>query len=165
VLAAGLAAVAAVGLVVTGGGAPAPQSEAFAVELATADGGTTTLAGFTGRPLVVNFFASWCPPCRAEMPAIEAVHQGFGDRVRVLGVNVDFDTSTWRSFVAESGVTYETVFEPTQDLLRALGGTGMPTTVLLSGDGEVVHVHTGILDEASLSRLIEDRLLGTGGSR
>lgn len=131
---------------------------ALAVPLTAADGATTNLGELGGQPLVVNFFASWCPPCRAEMPDLERVHQQVGDRVRFVGVNVDYDETTWKSFVAESGITYDTVFEPRQDLLRALGGAGMPTTVLLTEDGKIAHLHTGILDDEALLRLIDERL-------
>ena len=140
-----------------GGGAEEPAgSAALAVPLTTAEGGTTTLAELGGQPLVVNFFASWCPPCRAELPDLQKVHRLVGDDVRFVGVNVDYDESTWKSFVASSGITYDTVFEPQQDLLRAVGGKGMPTTALVSGNGEVLYVHTGLLDDAGLLDLIDE---------
>ena len=136
----------------------APLAGARQIELRTRDGGTTTLEAFEGTPLVVNFFASWCPPCRAEMPDLERAHQRLDERVRFLGVNVDFDETTWKSFVAESGVTYETVFEPTQELLRAVGGEGMPTTILLDQDGNVRYLHTGALDDDTLVNLVAEEL-------
>lgn len=155
-------ALVALGLVFssTGSGDP-PAGDAggaLVIPLETPDGGTTTLAALGGEPLVVNFFASWCPPCRVELPALEAVHQQVGDDVRFLGVNVDYDTSTWKSLVAESGITYETVYEPGQELLRAVGGKGMPTTILVTGDGEIVHVHTGLLTDDALRQLIDEEL-------
>ena len=128
------------------------------VPLTTSSGGTATLADYGGEPLVVNFFASWCPPCRAEMPELERVHTEVGDGVRFLGINVDYDESTWKSLVAESGITFETVFEPRQDLLREVGGKGMPTTLLVTADGRIAHVHTGALDGAALRRLLHEHL-------
>jgi cytochrome c biogenesis protein CcmG, thiol:disulfide interchange protein DsbE len=147
--------VAAAGLVLSSRGGDGDAAEAFRIELATTDGRTTTLAELGDRPMVVNFFASWCPPCRVEMPDLERVHQEVGPQVRMVGVNVDYDTTTWRSFVAQSGVTYETVYEPQQDLLRAVGGRGMPTTILVDGEGEVAYVHTGLLDADRLLELLD----------
>jgi thiol-disulfide isomerase/thioredoxin len=140
------------------GGDGDDRLEGAHVPLTTSSGGTATLADFAGEPLVVNFFASWCPPCRAEMPELERVHTQVGDGVRFLGVNVDYDESTWKSLVAESGITFETVFEPRQDLLREVGGKGMPTTLLVTADGRIRHVHTGALDAPALRRLIQDHL-------
>jgi cytochrome c biogenesis protein CcmG, thiol:disulfide interchange protein DsbE len=160
---AAVAAVGAIALVVAliGGddaSTPSAGAEVLDVELTTVDGDATTLAAYRGEPLVVNFFASWCPPCRAEMPDFERAHLQTRDRVRFLGVNVDYDTTSWKSMVAESGITYETVYEPRQDLLRAVGGTGMPTTVLIDPGGRIVHVHTGALSETALLDLIEQKL-------
>jgi thiol-disulfide isomerase/thioredoxin len=157
----GVVAVAAVGLLLVlagGGGGDDPAAEVLAIPVTDPDGGSTTLAAYGGQPMVVNFFASWCPPCRAEMPAFERVHQQVGGSVRFLGVSVDYDETTWKSLVAESGITFDTVFEPRQDLLRAVGGKGMPTTVLLDADGRIRHVHTGALDDDDLRRLIDERL-------
>lgn len=163
-LALAVAAVAALGVLFAvvdpdgGDDGGSPATEALAIPVTTAGGGATTLGALTGERMVVNFFASWCPPCRAEMPALEAVHQQVGDDVRFVGVSVDYDETSWKSLVAESGITFETVFEPRQDLLRAVGGKGMPTTVLLDPEGRIVHVHTGAIDEGTLLRLIDQRL-------
>jgi thiol-disulfide isomerase/thioredoxin len=164
-LALSVAAVAALGVLFTtvgyGSGDDDPggaSDTALAIPVTAADGSSTSLADYAGQPLVVNFFASWCPPCRAEMPELERVHSEVGDEVRFVGVSVDYDETTWKSLVAESGITFETVFEPRQDLLRAVGGKGMPTTILVSAEGRIVHVHTGALDDDALRRLIDERL-------
>lgn len=158
----GLAVLGSLVLGVGGDDAGDGSAEALALPVTTVDGGSTTLQQLTGPPMVVNFFASWCPPCRAEMPELEQVHQERGGAVRMVGVSVDYDTTTWKSLVAESGITFETVFEPTQDLLRAVGGKGMPTTVLVDGDGYIAHVHTGPLDATALHRMIDERLGAEG---
>ncbi len=124
----------------------------------TTDGSNATLADFEGDPLVVNFFASWCAPCRAELPDLEQVHQARIDEVTFLGINHDLDESTWRSFVQETEITFQTVFQPDQELFTALDAKGMPTTVLLSADGEVLHLHTGLLTDELLEELIDEHL-------
>ena len=127
----------------------------------TEDGRQATLADFEGKPLVVNFFASWCAPCRAEMPDIESTYQavgGDGGKVAFIGVNADFTEEAWRSFVAESQVTYPTVFQPDNDIFAELGLIGMPSTVLINADGTVAFLHAGIIDADELKGLISEHL-------
>jgi thiol-disulfide isomerase/thioredoxin len=122
----------------------------------TQDGSKATLADHKGQPLVVNFFASWCAPCRAELPAIEKVSQAGGGRVQVLGVNSDLDESTWRSFVAQTSITYPTVFQPDKSIWSSLGLSFMPSTVLINPDGTVAIKYTGLITEDKLRSLIDE---------
>ncbi len=131
----------------------------FDSPMAATDGSEPTLGDLVGtQPLVVNFFASWCPPCRAELPAFETVHQAVGSEVAFIGVSHDFDADTWRSFVAESPITYPTYFQPNQEIFEGLGGIGMPTTALIDVDGNVEFVQTGGLDEEGLRDLLAEHL-------
>ena len=150
-------------LFVGGSDDPAPvgaePAEILALAFTTTEGGTATLADYDGRPLVVNFFASWCPPCRAELPDLEAVHQQLGDEVILLGVNQDFTEETWKAFVDESSITFETVFQPNSEIWSELGTQAMPTTALISPDGEVVRLWAGVLTDDKLIELIDEHLL------
>ncbi len=131
------------------------------IRLTTTDGGSTSLADFEGTPVVVNFFASWCPPCRAELPDIEAIHNEFGDAVSVVGVNRDQTENAWKALIEESGITYTTVFEGMDGaLFEATDGLNMPTTLFISADGEIVHSAVGLQTDESLRDLIDTKLLG-----
>ncbi len=164
----GLAFIAIVGLVAVFQGsddAPAPNSAAngetglAAFPLQSTSGETVNLAQFDGQPLVINFFASWCGPCRAELPDFEAVHQELGDDVTFVGISRDNSTDGWRSLVDETGVTFDTFFEGSVNgLFEHVDGRGMPTTVFVSPDGEVQQVWSGILDDATLKELIAEHL-------
>ena len=156
----GIIAALALVFVVTGGDeAPAQSDDALAaMAFLTTDGSTSTLADFRGEPLVVNFFASWCAPCRAELPDFEQVHLA-NDSVTFLGINHDLDEPTWRSFVDETEITYATVFQPETEIFDALGAAGMPSTALLSPEGEVLHLHTGLMTAETLQELIDEHLL------
>ncbi len=127
----------------------------------TTDGTTSNLADYEGQPLVVNFFASWCAPCRAEMPHFESASIANGDDVKFLGVNHDLEDSSWKAFVAETEVTFETVFQPGTEIWNEIDAKGMPTTAFVSADGDLLHVYTGVLDEATLQSLIDEHLLET----
>lgn len=123
------------------------------------DGGEeSSLSEFYGQPLVVNFFASWCAPCRAELPDFEEVHVAAGDRVQIVGVSHDIDESSWKSLIDEVGVTFPTVFQPNQEIWESLDLFGMPSTVLITPDGEVVHVFQGPLNASLLTELIGEHL-------
>ena len=131
-----------------------------AAELETLDGGTTTLADYRGKPLVLNFFASWCPPCLAEMPGFERVHQDLAGRVGFLGVNLQDRVTDGRAVVEQTGVTYDIARDPDGDLFAAFGGIAMPTTVFIDADGNIVDVQSGELSAGGLADRIDDELLG-----
>lgn len=155
------AAVAAVGLgaLLWGGGEADDANDVLALPLATPDGETITLADYDGTPLVVNFFAAWCAPCRSEMPEFEAVHQALDGEVAIVGVSRDSTVGAWQGLVEETGITFDTLYEGQVDgLYRAVEGTFMPTTAFIDGDGEVVHVVAGTLDAERLEELIDTHL-------
>ena len=123
------------------------------------DGSQGTLADYAGTPLVVNFFASWCAPCRQEMPDFEEVHQALGDDVAFLGFNVGDTREDGQRLVEETGITWDLARDPDQGILAEFGGLAMPTTVLINADGRVVDVHGGILAKSSLEEKIRTELL------
>ncbi len=122
-------------------------------------GGEATLADYTGQPLVLNFFASYCVPCAREMPALQRVADDLGDRVAVVGMNLADEEDAAQALVDQTGVTYDLGRDPDGALAQELGVVNLPTTVFATADHEVVEVHTGALDEAQIrdkaSRLLE----------
>jgi cytochrome c biogenesis protein CcmG/thiol:disulfide interchange protein DsbE len=139
--------------------ASSPASGLLAVELATFEGDTVRLSSYAdGRPLVVNFFASWCGPCVREMPDFEAVHLRRGDEVRFVGISLQETPRAALELVAQTGVTYDIARDVSGSLFRAVNGFSMPTTVFLAPDGTVVEVHGGELSQRALEAMI-DRLV------
>lgn len=131
-------------------GGPAPD-----VEMTDFDGQKLTLDEYEGKPLVVNFWASWCPPCVAEMPGFEKVHQGVGDEVQFLGVNQRDQHDAAVELAERTGVTYRLARDPQGRVYDAFGGAGMPTTAFIDADGNIVDVVTGQLSVELLSQRIE----------
>ncbi len=158
-------AVAAIALAFSGGdddtgatAGPGTGNEIDGLVFINEDGTEGTLADFEGQPLVVNFYASWCAPCRAELPDFDEVHVEADGRVQFLGVNHDIDDASWKSFLEELPLTYPTAFQPEQELWESLNLFGMPATAFVTADGEVVHTFSGVLDQASLKGLIAEHL-------
>ena len=128
-------------------------------EIFSATGTSHTLEDFHGTPVVLNFFAAWCPPCRAEMPDFETVSQARADNVQFVGISRDFSTEAWLGVVEATGVTFPTFSQPSEELFLASGGLGMPTTVFLDSEGKVKKVHSGSLTMERLDSLIVEVLL------
>jgi cytochrome c biogenesis protein CcmG, thiol:disulfide interchange protein DsbE len=145
------------GVVVEGAavvGRPAPR-----VELPGLRGGRVRLAELRGRPVVLNFWASWCPPCLAEMPEFQRVHRRLGERVAFLGVNQRDQAQAAEELARSTGVTYPLAVDTAGRSFDAFGGLGMPTTVLIGADGTVADIFAGQLDEPLLRERIR-RYLG-----
>jgi thiol-disulfide isomerase/thioredoxin len=141
----------------SGGSGSHPDLDA--IKLTTFDGQATTLAAYSGKPLVVNFFASWCAPCKSELPGIESVHQALGPKVAFLGIDTNDTVADGQAMADDAKLTYEIVRDPKGSAVTALKGLGMPTTVLIDSSGKVVATHLGALKAADLRALIDDKLL------
>jgi cytochrome c biogenesis protein CcmG/thiol:disulfide interchange protein DsbE len=120
-------------------------------------GSRVVLTNLRGRPLVINFWASWCIPCRSEMPGFEHVHQHVGERIQFVGVDHQDTRPSALELLHDTGVTYPTGFDPDGHTAYDYGLVGMPTTVFISADGKVLEQHTGQLSEHDLQATI-DRL-------
>jgi thiol-disulfide isomerase/thioredoxin len=121
-----------------------------------------TPAEFAGKALVVNFWATWCLPCRAEMPSLQQLSDKFaaGDLV-VLGLSADEDANLVREFVLRHDIRFDVGMDDRQPgMRRQLGVTALPTTLLVDADGRIAAIVTGQRDWASpaMVREIEQRL-------
>lgn len=161
------AAIAAVAVAVTvlaalgsneDGDARGEAGGVMAVELASFDGEPFTLERYRGRPLVVNFFASWCGPCAREMPGFARVHRELGGEVAFVGVNLQDNPQAALALVERSGVAYD-LGRDDGALFAALGGVAMPTTAFITSEGEVVDVHGGELSGRALEAAVRRLLL------
>src|SRR5262249_28777227 len=130
-----------------------------AISFQTFTGGTASFADLKGKPIVVNVWASTCAPCVKEMPAFEKVHQALGDQVAFVGINNQDSMDAARELATKTGVTYPLWRDDRGDFFVAMKLAAMPTTVLVSPQGTVVATKTGALDEATLTKLIHDKLL------
>ncbi|MGD9701775.1 MAG: TlpA family protein disulfide reductase [Acidimicrobiia bacterium] len=124
-------------------------------ELTAVDGTTTLeLRSLRGQTVVVNFWATWCGPCRSELPAFQRVHADVGESVWFVGINVERGGDAAQAFLDELGVDFEQFVDPEGELLAELNLIGLPVTVILDADGSVRTRHIGALDEGELRDLI-----------
>ncbi len=121
-------------------GDPAVDGGLPDVTLACLGGGSDVrLAGLRGRPHVVNLWASWCGPCKHELPALQDAHEQLGDAVGFVGVDyADPDPDAALELAADAGVTYPLVVDPDESVRKTLGVIGLPQTVFVDADGRVV---------------------------
>jgi len=124
------------------------------------DGTLASTAEFAGRPTVVNFWASNCAACVAEMPEFEEVHLALADRVDFVGMNTaDVSRDAAVALAAQTGVTYRLADDTDSMVFREFGGFVMPTTVLLNPQGQVAFTWSGVLTGDELTRLINEHIL------
>jgi cytochrome c biogenesis protein CcmG/thiol:disulfide interchange protein DsbE len=139
-------------------GNPAP---AYAAE--TLDGERGTLTQMRGKPVLLNVWATWCHPCRKEIPALEQLHQAYGPRgLQVVGVSIDQGDQQQgiREFMREFGASYPVWLDPDGEVATVFSTVGVPNTFLIGPDGQVLWKHVGPVraDDAELRRLIEQSL-------
>ena len=116
--------------------------------------GTYAVAG-PGEPRALNLWATWCAPCRAELPAFDAVAARTDD-VAIIGVNVGDTGEDAADLVAELGLSFDQVLDPNAAIQRTLKITGMPATIFVDESGEILQVHNGELTEAELEALLDE---------
>lgn len=109
------------------------------------------IVGLRGTPVVVNIWASWCAPCRAEMPLLERAAREYEGEVVVLGVDSRDAVGPAEDFLEDVGVTYPNVFDESGAIRRALDLRGFPTTYFFDRDGELVASVVGGITEARLA--------------
>jgi cytochrome c biogenesis protein CcmG, thiol:disulfide interchange protein DsbE len=139
------------------------------VDRAAADG-RIALRELRGTPVVLNFWASWCDPCRSEAPVLERGWRAAGrDRVLFLGLDMQDVSDDARDFLRELRVTYPNVREGGKEVARRYGATGLPETYFISARGEVVGHVIGAIEDSQLrdgvraARAGRPRPLGRGG--
>jgi peroxiredoxin len=122
---------------------------ALRVPFMTESGAHVTLEEFRGRIVVLNFWATWCPPCVREMPALDRLHALLqGDRFAVVAVSTDRgEIGALRRFYDRTSVTHLPVYhDPSGTLARTFGVEGLPTTYILDHTGKILAEHTGYMD-------------------
>lgn len=123
-----------------------------------ADGNEVNLHDFTGKPTVLNFWASWCGPCQMEMPDFHEKYLELGDEINFLMVNVTTGRETLESakkFIAEKGYTFPVFYDTMSDAAATYGAYSLPTTYFIDAEGYAVAQATGAINGETLLRGID----------
>lgn len=141
-------------------GLPTPDSVSALTKAQFKDlsGQSSSLEHWRGRVLVVNFWASWCPPCREEIPGLARISGQFAaNGLQVVGIAVD-SVEKARESATELGINYPVLIAGLEviDLTRHLGNRagGLPFTVILDRQGKLVRTHLGLISEAELAQIV-----------
>jgi thiol-disulfide isomerase/thioredoxin len=121
--------------------------------LTTLDGDTLTLSDLRGDWVVLNFWATWCPPCVEEMPYLNQI--AAERAVHVLGVNFNEDESLVRQFVADHAISFPILMQPDDITLLVYGVRGLPRTVVIAPDGTIAHTIIGQIAPAALDAWLD----------
>lgn len=127
-------------------GKPKQDAPEFSLELF--EGGRFTFSEHKGRPLVINFFASWCIPCKAEAPLLDKVYRdNKANNVAFLGIAVQDTKEKARAFVKEHGMSFPVGVDEGKKLTDLFEVYGIPTTYFIDKYGKINYVHAGMMTE------------------
>ncbi len=129
---------------------PAPE-----FSLNDLQGNTVTLSALRGRVVVIDFWATWCPPCEFQIPVLSALADAHrGEPVDVIGISVDTDgPEVVRAYAEEHGVRY-TILLGSEALARDFGAPGFPALIVVSPDGKIHSRHVGLIEQAELESIV-----------
>lgn len=124
-----------------------------------ADGNTVRLSDMFGKPVVINFWATWCPPCRSELPAFDKLYRQYGNEVSFMMIDL---TDGYREtvegvkrFISENGYTFPVYYDTEGSAAEAYNVSSIPFTVAVGRNGNIVGTHLGAMSEAVLEKLIK----------
>ncbi len=140
----------------------APKTSAADFVVFDANNAEVRLSDRFGKPIVLNFWASWCGPCCSELPAFDAAAEQYADRVEFMMVNLTDGFSetvdSVQSFLEENGYTFPVYFDTNEDAANAYSIYSIPLSVFIRADGTVLDTHIGAMDEATLQSYLEQLL-------
>lgn len=139
-------------------GQPAPLPPGGALTEASAEDFESILVGARGRPVVVNVWASWCPPCRSEAPLLERAANDYDGQVVFIGVASRDSRGAANDFMDRYGLSYPNLLDTSGDIRRELGMRAFPTTYVFDRDGTILAADVSGVSEQTLAAQLEDAL-------
>ncbi len=147
-----VAGLVAAELITAGGGSDARPAPELPTQVLA--GHRVDLASLRGKPALINFWASWCGPCKDEAPELKRFSEQLDGRARLVGVDWGDAAASARDFVAKAGWRYPVLRDPSQRVGTRYGLNGLPTTFVLNARGDIVQTLRGPQTVASLNRAL-----------
>ena len=119
------------------------------------EGNEVTLASFFGKPIVLNFWASWCGPCKMEMPEIQKFYDKYGQEIHFLLVSVDDSLDAAKTFISDSGYTFPVYFDTTSVGAYTYGASSIPLTFFIDAQGNLTAYYMGAMSESILQQGVD----------
>ena len=119
------------------------------------EGNEVTLASFFGKPIVLNFWASWCGPCKMEMPEIQKFYDKYGQQIHFLLVSVDDSLDAAKTFISDSGYTFPVYFDTTSVGAYTYGASSIPLTFFIDAEGNLTAYYMGAMSESILQQGVD----------
>ena len=142
------------------------QKEAADFTVYDGDGAPVTLQSKRGKPVLINFWATWCAPCRSELADIDEAYKTYGDKVEFMMVNLtDGNSETVegvRDYIAENGYTFPVYYDSDESAALAWGVGSIPMTVLIGPDGKYLHTQIGVMSADTIENLMQMLLAAEG---
>jgi peroxiredoxin len=135
----------------------APGQTAPNFVTATLDGQEMSLQAYRGRPVIINFWATWCEPCRREMPAFQAVYASHKDAgLTILAVSQDVQSATdaVRAYVTTMGLPFSPLLDPDGVVAKQYSVVVLPSTVFVHPDGTIAAIHIGPMTQTQMERYV-----------
>lgn len=127
--------------------------------LTSLNGEPVSLSDYAGQVILVNLWATWCPPCKAEMPAINAFYEEYkGDGFVVLAVNSQEDVAIVQQFITEQGFSFPVVLDSRGEVMNQYQVRGLPTTFIIDRSGEIQYMHSGAITYDQLEKVVQPLL-------
>ena len=135
----------------------------YAFSLKDLDGNTVALSQFIGRPILINFWATWCGPCRIEMPELQSVYEEYGDSEDFLILALDQDESAEKvaAYFDELGLTFLPLLDEDNQTAKSYGLQGtLPASIFVNPYGEVTIVHRGVMTRGQIDEFLAETIPG-----
>ncbi|HEX2926825.1 MAG TPA: TlpA disulfide reductase family protein [Ruminiclostridium sp.] len=133
-----------------------PGGKAIAFSLLDTDGKKVSLDDFKGKYVYLNFFATWCPPCRAEMPDIERVYQEYKNKnLVVLAVNLGEDSKTVKDFFTQNDLSFKALLDSNRSIAQKYGISAIPVSIFIDRQGNIAAKKVGEMTRSDMEANIE----------